>query len=118
LRKERKLKTNDSEASIDGIFKIIVGNLLESLKYDYKNREFLLELTREASRICVKIWKGKYNSQYEMEAEFVEASRRVWEDMRKARGDEAFLEFLGYTFALLSLLRKVWSDLYPPGYIF
>jgi hypothetical protein len=99
------------------IYRIIADDLLEALEYDPRNREFLLELTREASRICVKMWEGKYKSCYEMEAEFTEASRRVWEKMRKVRGDEAFLEFLGYTSALHSLLYAIWSEIYPPTYI-
>lgn len=102
---------------IDRISKIIVDNILEALEYDPKNREFLLELTREASRICIKMWEGEYNSCYEMETEFVEASKRVWEKMREARGDEVFFEFLGYTFALQSFLHDVWSGLYPSTYI-
>jgi hypothetical protein len=102
---------------IDRISKIIVDNLLEAFKYDPKNKEFLLELTKEASRVCLKIFEGKYNTWYEIEAEFVEASKRVWEKMRKARGDEAFLEFIGYNFALQTFLYKIWSDLYPPTYI-
>jgi hypothetical protein len=109
------METNTDK--IDRISRIIVDNILEALEYDPKNREFLLELTREASRICIKMWEGEYNSCYEMEAEFVEASKRVWEKMREARGDEVFFEFLGYTYALQSFLHDVWSGLYPPTYI-
>jgi hypothetical protein len=47
---------------IDRISKIIVDNLLEAFKYDPKNKEFLLELTKEASRVCLKIFEGKYNT--------------------------------------------------------
>jgi len=93
--------------------RIIADDLLEALEYDPRNREFLLELMREASRICVKMWEGKYKGCYEMEAELIEASRRVWEKMRKARGDEAFLEFLGYTSALHSLPYAIWSEIHP-----
>jgi hypothetical protein len=102
---------------IDRISKIIVDNLLEALKYDPKDREFLLELTREASHICIKMWEGKYSTWHEIEVEFVEASKRVWERMRKVRSDEVFLEFIGYTFALQSLLYNIWSDLNPHAYI-
>lgn len=99
------------------IFKLAVDVILESLEYNKKNREFLVELADKVSSILARILE--YNSYFEVERDFEEAVIEVGKKIAEMRpnDEDAFLEFVGYAYALNVWLYEIWSELNPPTYL-